>query len=320
VTPPALPDPPVVRDVVEPVTDALPPVPAPDLPVAPVVEPVERIAPVVEPVTRTVPSSPPASAAPSPRTAPLATAQPASRADTEPTAPAEPASQGGPAPAAQVRSAPAARSGPAVGDGSRDAGRVAGPPRSTTRVAVRPPARRDRRLRRVVAELGGCLHTLGDLQRRVLVLRAGFGAARPHSRRAVAGRLDTSIRRIARAERRGLRELRRSAGAGRCGDAESEAPVTTTGGAPAGAPARVAHREPAGRAARPVSGVREEFRTGGLPEEAPAAILPAPSDPGEPPVVLLLAAAFLAGFAIVWALERRRLSPSRRGPPAARGS
>jgi hypothetical protein len=65
--------------------------------------------------------------------------------------------------------------------------------------------------------LQDCLGGLGHLERRVLVLRAGIGAGPARSRRGVAHRLDLSIRRVARIERRGLRTLRRLARAGRCG-------------------------------------------------------------------------------------------------------
>jgi hypothetical protein len=289
-----------VRNVVEPVRAALPPVRAPDVPVRPSPQPVQRPAPV----TRTVPSPARAPADPSP----------APRARVTEAAPAEPAGASGPA--AEVAPAPG---------GGRSTPRstsAASSTRHPARTAARPPARRERRLRRVVTDLGGCLRTIGRLQRRVLVLRAGVGAARPHSRRAVAGRLDTTVGRVARVERRGLRALRRSARAGRCGEPVTlVAAVVPSSGAQAasGTAAPVADRAPDGRAGAPVSGVREEFRTSAPPDE-PGTILSVPGDAGEPPVLLLVAAAFLAGFAVVWARERRRLSRSRHGPPAAPGS
>jgi hypothetical protein len=54
-------------------------------------------------------------------------------------------------------------------------------------------------------------------------------------------------------------------------------------------------------------GVKEEFRSG--PGGAPGATLAPPSlggGDGGPPVAVLLALAFLAGFAAVWTFERRR--------------
>ena len=65
-----------------------------------------------------------------------------------------------------------------------------------------------------------------------------------------------------------------------------------------------------GRADEPgQGGVKEEFRSG--PGGAPGAMLTPPSlggggDDGGPPLVVLLALAFLGGFAVVWAFERRR--------------
>jgi hypothetical protein len=283
-----------VRNVVEPVRDAVPPARVPDAPVTPSPQPVERPAPV----TRTAPTSPArAPADPSP-------APPTGVTEAEPAGTSGPAAHVAPAPG-RPRSAPRSIS--------------AAPPMSNSRrAAARPPARRERRLRRVVADLSECLHTLGRLQRRVLMLRAGVGEVRPHSRRAVAGRLDTTIRNVVRAERRGLRALRRSARAGRCAEPMTlVASASPAGGtAPTATTGPVADRGPDGQAGSPVSGVRDEFRSSSPPDE-PATILVTPSATGEPPLALLLGAAFLAGFAIVWARERRRI---RRRPPAARGS
>src|SRR5204863_9321647 len=82
------------------------------------------------------------------------------------------------------------------------------------------PAQRrhdQRQLRRSVTRLSGCLDNLTTVQRRVLVLRSGFGRARPHSRRAVARMLDLRVRRVGHIERHGLREARTLSRAGGCG-------------------------------------------------------------------------------------------------------
>ena len=79
--------------------------------------------------------------------------------------------------------------------------------------------RRERRLRRTVHGLQGCLGALSGLERRVLMLRAGVGAGPPRTRSRVARRLDMSTRRVTRLEHRGVRNLRGLAGAGRCGAA-----------------------------------------------------------------------------------------------------
>jgi hypothetical protein len=78
--------------------------------------------------------------------------------------------------------------------------------------------RRERRLRRLVESLSGCLPGLPRTERRVLALRAGVGTRRPLSRAAVARRLHIDGRRVRHLERRGLRRLRRLARDGRCGN------------------------------------------------------------------------------------------------------
>jgi hypothetical protein len=151
----------------------------------------------------------------------------------------------------------------------------------------------------------------------VLILRAGVGRHRSHGRRAVAERLDIGVRRVARTERRGLRALRGSACAG---DATASiALASSTIAAPPVTPAGEPRDRPA-REPRATIGVQEEFESGGPPRTHPATVLPVPGDATEPPLLILLTAAFLLGFAAVWARERRRLSPSRRGPPAPRRS
>jgi hypothetical protein len=86
-----------------------------------------------------------------------------------------------------------------------------------------------------VARLSGCLDELPTGQRRVLVLRAGVGAAHPHSQRAVARTLDITVRRVRRLERSGLRHARALSRADACGGtASSRTMATTTGIATAG--------------------------------------------------------------------------------------
>jgi len=107
------------------------------------------------------------------------------------------------------------------------------------RTAARTPAQRHRaevRLRRLVTRLSACLNDLNGVQRRVLVLRTGLGSARPHSRRGVARLLDLRVQRVARIERRGVREARHLSRAGACSGAAT--PNTPTalaaGGSSAG--------------------------------------------------------------------------------------
>ncbi len=176
-------------------------------------------------------------------------------------------------------------------------------------------ARREIHLRRVVERLSGCLDVIGAGQRRVLVLRAGVGPRDPQTRRAVAVRLDTTVRRVARTERRGLRALRSSARAGRCGAPAAAAETQLAGvigGGDTGSGTTLAaftgdgsRTEAVGEAASAGgSGVKDEFRTSG-PPDTPATIIRRTVDGAGTPILLLLAAAFLAGFAAVWARERR---------------
>jgi hypothetical protein len=66
-------------------------------------------------------------------------------------------------------------------------------------------------VQRLVARYGGCLARLPVRQRRVLRLRAGVGPGGPETRAAVARKLELPLVRVRRAERRGLRALRRAA-------------------------------------------------------------------------------------------------------------
>jgi hypothetical protein len=113
----------------------------------------------------------------------------------------------------------AAPSAPSSGGGARGGSSSSGRD-ARAHAARRTPAQRhraERRLRRMVTRLSFCLDNLTTVQRRVLVLRTGLGSARPHSRRGVARLLDLRVRRVARIERRGVRDARRLSRAGACG-------------------------------------------------------------------------------------------------------
>jgi hypothetical protein len=104
---------------------------------------------------------------------------------------------------------------------------------SGERRRARTPVQRRRaeqRLRRTVARLGGCLDDLSTSQQRVLELRAGVGAADPRSRRGVARVLDLRVDRVARIERRGLRNARALARTDGCGSAAGGAAPILGGG------------------------------------------------------------------------------------------
>jgi hypothetical protein len=68
----------------------------------------------------------------------------------------------------------------------------------------------------------------------VLVLRAGFGSADPHSRRGVARILDVRVQRVRRLERRGLREARALSRAGACGGGSSSSSTSSFTGVSGG--------------------------------------------------------------------------------------
>jgi hypothetical protein len=129
-----------------------------------------------------------------------------------------PAAQGGGSAGAAspvTSSGATTRAAGATGPTSFAAGSAAAPARGAGPAATRQTPerrraeiRRERRLREIVNETSGCLGHLGELQRRVLSMRAGVGPAEPRSRRSVARALDRSVSRVRRAERRGLERLR----------------------------------------------------------------------------------------------------------------
>ena len=86
----------------------------------------------------------------------------------------------------------------------------------------------NRRLRRSVRSLQGCLPAVSGLERRVLVLRAGLGGRPAGSRRAVARQLEVSPRRVARAEARGLKRLRGAAQQSACKSSPSPIVIERT--------------------------------------------------------------------------------------------
>jgi hypothetical protein len=79
------------------------------------------------------------------------------------------------------------------------------------------------RVEQVVVRLRQCLGAVGDVQRRVLVLRAGLGSRPALSPRQVARRLGRDSAQVRRIERRGLRRLRTLARAGACAPADMPA-------------------------------------------------------------------------------------------------
>jgi hypothetical protein len=218
----------------------------------------------------------------------------------------------------QAGSAAAPNSGPA-----RAAKRRARRARARTAAAPTPRerrVRRERRLRRAVVQLAGCLGEVAAGERRVLVLRAGAGDRRPLSRQTVAERLDTNVRTVARTERRGVRHLRAAARGGACGGLEPGAGTAIAGdGGEAGADgsAVLVHADPipargsdgeGERIGTARSGVKDSFATGPA-APGPATLFGpgASADGGRGMAIpLLLLAAFVTGFAIMWTVQGRR--------------
>jgi hypothetical protein len=71
-------------------------------------------------------------------------------------------------------------------------------------------------LRRAVFRLQGCLGALSSMEKRVLVLRSGFGGAGTKTEGEVAGSLGIRIALVQKLERRGLQDLRAAATSGGC--------------------------------------------------------------------------------------------------------
>ena len=223
---PNVPAPPPVPTVttptlLDPVVEAVPPVPRP--PATPQVPAVPLPQTPRVPGVTTVPN---VGGVPNVSGVPNAPAVPNRRPASSPGGQAT----GGNAPARSPSSGGSGSGATSTGGSAGDApgaGRPAGPagsgsPASVRRTTVRR-VRRERRLRATVRRLQGCFGALSALERRVLVLRAGVGAGPPRTRSRVARRLDLSMRRVTRLERRGVRTLRRLAGAGRCGGEPSSA-------------------------------------------------------------------------------------------------
>jgi Sigma-70, region 4 len=220
----------------------LPPVPSlPSLPPVPTVPAIELPVPEVEvpaslPGTALpqVPQLPSAGGPPSPGTAGTGStaSRPAAATNQRAGSRGGGAAMGGASDA--VRRSTASRTGPAgrqAARGSRAAAHVHGG-RDEPRVV-----RRERRLRNAVRRFRGCLDGLTQLERKVLVLRAGLGVERPHTRSRVARLLDLQTRRVGRVERSGLRRLRVLGRSGAC-----VAAPTTGGSAPAPASVSAAPR------------------------------------------------------------------------------
>jgi hypothetical protein len=158
---------------------------------------------------------------PSVATPPAPTVAPPNTAQGPARLPSQGSGQGGPAAGGPPATPPAGSGSSGSGSWSPGSAPPAGaaPARSVpassgsahggTAESQSPAARRrfDNRLRRRVVALQGCLPTLGRLERRVLILRAGVGAGATRPRSLVASRLKITESRVSAVERRALRHL-----------------------------------------------------------------------------------------------------------------
>jgi hypothetical protein len=189
------------------VTGALPSVPS--LPPTPSLKP-----PASLPTAPSLPSTPPSAvprrlpAAPPPGSGGLPSL--GGGGGSSRSAPARPAGaggSGGPSSASGLRSSTQG-GGAAGGEKGSASGRGAQGITASGGSARTRRARHERRLRRAVEQLQGCLSAVSTPARRVLVLRTGIGSGPPRSRGYVANRLGLSRARVARIERVALGDLR----------------------------------------------------------------------------------------------------------------
>jgi hypothetical protein len=235
-------------------TPELPPVPVPTsaLPAPPSVPG----APVPTPVSLPVPLATPAVSAPSVSTPSLSTpagSVPSVSTPRVSTTSADAPAGSGSAPSSSAGSARSATSGAGTtasagttpggsatsGSASAGTGAHGHASNGLSDSAAAKVRRRERALRRAVLRFRGCLSRVPRAERRVLTLRAGVGAARPHSRTQVARITHLRRTRVVTLERRGLRRLHALGRTGDCREART---------APAAAPVAGAAAPPAGSA------------------------------------------------------------------------
>jgi hypothetical protein len=96
--------------------------------------------------------------------------------------------------------------------------------------SVAPPrSPGQQRLERVVRRRSACLPGLPSAQRRVVVMRSGFGPGGPRARPNVARMLNTGVRRVARLEQQAIEALGRDGPGGACSTAPSFVAIASGG-------------------------------------------------------------------------------------------
>ena len=155
-----------------------------------------------------------------------------------------PAAQGVAGSSGQRASSPASSSSGAAGSSSSPSAgsSTAGSPMTVTSTAAardrrggpaasgvarrhKPPLLSNRRLRRLVSRLKGCLQSLAPRESNVLVLRTGLGLKHAYSRRQVARILHVTLQQEGKAERKAVTGLQNASAGGRCVSAQSSVPA-----------------------------------------------------------------------------------------------
>lgn len=306
----------------------VPPVQVPKAPVQVPDVPQVRLpsTPRVEVPRVRVPSSPSAPSAPARGVTPAA----GGTGSTQGATPSAPTSSGSPARPSRGRAQSA---------GPRARGHHRTPSSSRSRTGRRASAHtlRERRFRQAVVRLWTCSYAVSPVQRRVLVLRTGLGGSPAQSVKDVAKALSLSSGRVVRAQRAGLRGLRRANRSDGCATGFSSQPaiardtqavlavatasplasVTQMADAASGqgAPAR-AHADSGAVLAERVASAGSGDN-GRVPIRTAAAV-PTSADAGSPPwpvlLIILLLAISAAGFVL---LRKRGMGPQRDTTEAA---
>jgi hypothetical protein len=183
--------------------------------------------------------------------------------------------------------------------------------------SVAPPrSPSQQRLERVVRRRSACLPGLASAQRRVIVMRTGFGPGGPRARPDVARTLNTSVGRVARLEQQAIEALGADGPGGACSTAPSFVAIASGGlldllglgeglgeaKSGSGGSAEGAQGQLAGQSEKAGGSKSSDSANVQLPLGLPAA---SPADLGALTVIVLLLLFFAAG---VW----RELLASRR--------
>lgn len=300
----------------------LPSVPIPTVPPVPVPTVVHALPTVIP--TPKPPPAPVPSAVPSPLQAP--TAPPGGQATPGPAN-----GSSGSGSVAGSHTTPAPSGGSSTPGAAPVSPGVSGAAPGTTgqdhQQTVRRQRRQGNRVRHALRELGSCLDELPVDQRRVLILRAGFGRPHPRTPGQVADKLEMSKQRVQRLQRHGLQRLRTADRRQDCSSLDLSPLHGTSGSTRAQAGATVEQdlladtptaRVAADSSSSDMSGVRGESKksSGGGPPPATVRVPPItpPTDSqGGTDVLLVVLLLATAGAALV--VRHRLRGRDRAAPP-----